>query len=252
MSVLIANAFGATKILPPTISWRSVPLEISVPLAELADRPGAVRTGRSRLRPRTIRLEGPIYYADPAMIRSEVDSILELLGHPPIQVYQHHEDERYLLAWPTGAPLEWIDARRETQLSVTLVAPDPFFCGPLMEETHRITDSESGWSMEVIGTAPTYPLVRMTVYSGFSDPRIVIAATGRSIRLEGSFAAGDVVEIDTERFVIRHNGIEALSLAHEDWLVGGFALMPGSNMIAWICSGTPDVDITMTYRPRWY
>jgi len=252
VSVLIANAFGATKILPPTISWRSVPLEISVPLAELADRPGAVRTGRSRLRPRTIRLEGPIYYPDPAAIRAEVDSILELLSHPPLQVYQHDADERFLFAWPTGAPQEWIDARREVQLTVNMLAPDPYFYGPENQDVEVITASNHAWTIDVDGTAPTHPLVTLVVRGGFSDPRITLASTGRSIRLVGAFAPGDVIEIDTARYIVRRNGVEEMSLAHEDWLIGGFALMPGANPLSWSCTGTPDVDVRITYRSRWY
>lgn len=252
MSVKLIDSRGAMKILPVTISWRSVPLEISVPLTEIADRPGAVRTGRSRLRPRTIRLEGPIYYPDPAMIRSEVDSLLELLSHPPIQVYQHDADERFLFAWPTGAPQEWIDARREVQLTVNMAAPDPYFYGPEVQDVEVITVSNHAWTIDVDGTAPTHPLVTLVVRGGFSDPRITLASTGRSIRLVGAFAPGDVIEIDTARYIVCRNGVEEMSLAHEDWLIGGFALMPGANPLSWSCTGTPDVDVRITYRSRWY
>lgn len=253
MSVKLIDSRGAMKILPVTISWRSVPLEISVPLTEIADRAGAVRTGRSRLRPRTIRIEGPIYYPDPAMIRSEVGSILELLSYPPIQVYQHHEDERYLLAWPTGAPQEWIDARREAQLSVTLVAPDPFFYGP--QEEHEEEEVQSGhtWLVNVDGTASTHPEVTIRVI-GTGGPLILSNNTaGVQIYIEGTYQSGDAVAVDTSRYTatLRRGGLETpiVSRLGDAFLVKGFALHPGENGLQYT---GPEADVAMSWRPRWY
>lgn len=253
MSVLIANAFGATKILPPTISWRSVPLEISVPLAELADRPGAVRTGRSRLRPRTIRIEGPIYYPDPAAIRAEVDSILELLSHPPLQVYQHHEDERYLLAWPTGAPQEWIDARREVQLSVSLVAPDPLFNGPQEERVEGEVWSGHSWLIDVDGTAPTHPVITIRV-GGTGGPLILYNNTaGLHIHVGGTYQPGDVVVVDTSRYTatLQRGGVETpiVNRLGDEFLVSGFELEAGENVLLYM---GPAADVAVSWRPRWY
>src|SRR5690606_28798063 len=99
----------------------------------------------------------------------------------------------------------------------------------------------------VDGTAPTHPLVTLVVRSDFSDPIITVVTTGKSIRLTGADSPGDVIEIDTARYIVRRNGVEEMSLAHEDWLIGGFALYPGSNQLTWASTGVPDVDVAMAF-----
>jgi len=105
--IRLTNALGAEKVLPLTMSFKRVPLEIDVPSQPLYGLDGEVRTGKPTLRARQFALEGRIYYPDKERIRQELDSILFVLMHPPIEVYRYHTHDRFLRAYALGAPQDW-------------------------------------------------------------------------------------------------------------------------------------------------
>ncbi len=236
--VRLTNARGADKILPLTMSFRRVPLEIEVPTQPLFGRHGEVVVGRPRRRPRKFTLQGSIYHHDKNEIRRELDSILSLLMHPPIEVYRHHTHDRCLVAYPVGAPHEWRGRGQELNLQITMVAPDPDWVGP------TTTASVSGTrTIEVAGTAPTHPLIKTT--GSVSSLTVSNALTGKGFAVTG---ASGVVEVncDHREMTVKVNGINRIDLINEDWLLNGWELVPGANQIA---TNTP---IMVTYRPRWY
>ena len=234
--IRLTNALGAEKILPLTMSFRRVPLDIEVPSQPLYGRDGDVRTGKTTLRPRQFVLEGGIYYPNKERIRQELDSILSFLMHPPVEVYRQHYHDRFLKAYPMGGLQDWLDAGAELQLRIPMVALDPYWYGQEVEVT--VTGTQT---ITVDGNAPTYPLIK-TVNS-VMELSVTNQLTGQSITVSGT---SGVVEVDNTNYSVTIDGESRLDLANEDWLLTGFELLPGQNQI------TTNTPITVTYRPRWY
>lgn len=236
--IRLTNALGAEKILPLTMFFKRVPLEIEVPSQTLFGLDGDVVTGKPTLRPRQFTLEGRIYHPDKERIRQELDSILSFLMHPPIEVYRHHTHDRFLRAHALGAPQDWIDGGAELGLQIPMIAHDPYWYGP--EVTVNISGTQT---ITVEGTAPTYPLI--TTASSVSSLTVSNALTGKGFAVTG---ASGVVEVncDHREMTVKVNGINRIDLINEDWLLNSWALLPGENQI------TTNTPITLVYRPRWY
>jgi hypothetical protein len=233
--IKLINALGAEKILPLTMSFRRVPLEIDVPSQPLLGLDGDVVTGKATLRPRQFTLEGGIYHRDKGRIEREFDALLSFLMKAPIEVYRHHRHDRFLCAWALGAPQDWLDGGAELALRIPMIAHDPYWYG--QEVTVQVDDTQT---ITVDGTAPAIPRI---VALGVTDNlAIVNESNGHSINVN---ASGDV-EIDNTDYVCRVNGVDRLDLIDDSWLLTGFELLPGQNQI------TTNTPITLVYRPRWY
>ena len=236
--IRLTNALGAEKILPLTMFFKRVPLEIEVPSQPLFGLDGDVVTGKPTLRPRQFVLDGRIYYPDKGRIERELDSLLSLLMKPPIEVYRQHHHDRFLRAYPLGAPQDWIDQGAELSLQIPMIAHDPYWYG------QEVTVTVSGTrTIEVAGTAPTHPLIKTT--GSVSSLTVSNALTGKGFAVTG---ASGVVEVncDHREMTVKVNGINRIDLINEDWLLNSWALLPGENQI------TTNTPITVTYRPRWY
>jgi len=236
--IKLTNALGAEKILPLTMSFRRVPLEIDVPSQPLLGLDGDVVTGKSTLRPRQFTLEGGIYHPNKEHIRQELDSILSFLMHPPVEVYRQHYHDRFLRAHPLGAPQDWIDLGIELGLRIPMIALDPYWYGPEVEVTVSGTQT-----ITVEGNAPTMPLITTT--SSVSSLTVSNLLTGKGFAVSG---ATGVIEVDNDERnpSVVVGGVSRLDLISEPWLLNGFELLPGANQI------TTNTPITVTYRPRWY
>lgn len=236
--VRLTNALGAEKILPLTMFFKRVPLEIEVPSQPLYGLDGEVRTGKSTLRPRQFVLEGRIYHPNKERIRQELDSILSFLMHPPIEVYRHHTHDRFLRAHALGAPQDWIDLGAELSLQIPMIAHDPYWYGP--EVTVQVSGTQV---LQVDGTAPTYPVIK-TTWSA-SSLTVTNTLTGKVFTVTG---ASGVMEVscDPRDMTVKIGGANRLDCIDEDWLIGGWELVSGANQI------TTNTPITVTYRPRWY
>ena len=236
--VRLTNALGAEKVLPLTMSFRRVPLDIEVPSQPLYGLAGDVVTGKPTLRPRQFTLEGGIYHSNKEHIRQELDSILSFLMHPPVEVYRQHYHDRFLKAYPMGGLQDWLDAGAELQLRIPMVALDPYWYG--QEVTATVSGTQT---IEVAGTAPTYPVIKTT--GSASSLTVTNTLTGKVFTVTG---ASGVIEVscDPRDMTVRIGGANRLDCIDEDWLIGGWALLPGENQI------TTNTPITLTYRPRWY
>ena len=236
--IKLTNALGAEKILPLTMSFRRVPLEIDVPSQPLLGLDGDVVTGKSTLRPRQFTLEGGIYHPNKEHIRQELDSILSFLMHPPVEVYRQHYHDRFLRAWALGAPQDWLDGGAELALRIPMVAHDPYWYG--QEVTVTVSGTQT---ITVDGTAPTYPLI--TTASSVSSLVVSNALTGQEFVVTG--ATGVIkVDCDKRNMSVRVGGINRVDLIDDNWVLHSWALLPGENQI------TTNTPITVTYRPRWY
>ena len=234
--IKLTNVLGAEKILPLTMSFRRVPLEIDVPSQPLYGLDGDVKTGKSTLRPRQFVLEGGIYYPDKGRIEQEFDALLSFLMKAPIAVYRQHYHDRFLRAYPVGAPQEWLDGGAELQVRIPMIALDPYWYG--QEVSVNVSGTQN---IAVDGNTPTYPLI--TTAGSVSSLTVSNLLTGKEFAVTG---ATGVIEVDNAEHTVTVDGINRLDLVNEDWFLAGFDLLPGINQITTI---TP---IAMVYRPRWY
>ena len=100
----------------------------------------------------------------------------------------------------------------------------------------------------VAGTAPTWPVLR--VHGPCANPRITHVATGRTLTVQGSLAAGEWVDIDTRpgwRSVLRDNG-GGMPLTPQS-RIDEFRLLPGTNEIHWTAT---DPTLTSTLAVTWW
>ena len=236
--VRLTNSLGAEKVLPLTMSFRRVPLDIEVPSQPLLGLDGDVVTGKPTLRPRQFTLEGGIYHQDKTQIRRELDSILSFLMHPPVEVYRQHYHDRFLRAHPFGAPQDWLDGGAELALRIPMVAHDPYWYG--QEVTVTVSGTQT---ITVDGTAPTYPLI--TTASSVSSLVVSNALTGKEFAVSG---ATGVIEVDCDErnLSVTVGGVNRIDLIDDDWVLHSWALLPGANQI------TTNTPVTLVYRPRWY
>ena len=102
--------------------------------------------------------------------------------------------------------------------------------------------------VEVEGTAPTWPVLRVTVPC--ANPTITHVTSGRSLTVQVSLTAGEWVAIDTRpgwRSVLRDNGGSA-PLAGQSRL-DQFQLSPGLNEFRWTAT---DPTLTSTLAVTWW
>lgn len=246
--IKLVNRMGAEWRLPPTILFKRVPFTVHVPHQTIAGGDGAVRTGKESVQPRQFVLEGRIYYPGrKARIRQELDGLLPFLMQPPIEVHQHG---RFLRAHPLGAPQEWIDEGAELGLQLPMVALDPYWYGAEVTLTET---SATAWEVEVDGTAPTPPVVRIEVTASGTDLLLTNSTNGRTLVVEGPYLAGDVVTVYTATYEATltraDETMPIVDALGDEFVLAGFELEPDTNVLTYT---GPAADVTLTYRPRWY
>lgn len=234
--IKLVNVAGEEKVLPLTMSFRRVPLDIDIPSQTLYGLDGEVRTGISSVRARQFALEGSVYNPNKQRIEQELDSLFLFLNLPPIQVYRQHFHQRFLQAYPVGAPQDWLGGGAELQLRIPMVAFDPYWYG----ET-EVVQVEGTQSIKVDGTSPTKPLITVSeVVSDFSILNETNLDTISVVKANGT------IKIDNVNYSCEVNGRERLDLVTGEWLVHGFELLPGINRIK------TNRAATLTFRPRWF
>lgn len=246
--IKLVNRVGAQWQLPPTILFKRVPFTVHVPHQAIIGGDGAVRTGKETVQPRQFALEGRIYYPGRKdRIRQELDGLLPFLMRPPIEVHHHG---RFLRAYPLGAPQDWIDEGAELGLQLPMVALDPYWYGAEVTATE---ENVTAWQVEVDGTAPTPPVVRVEVKAPGTDLLLTNGANGHSLLVTGSYLAGDVVMVYTatyEATLTRSaETVPIVDALGDEFVVRGFELEPDINELTYT---GPAATVTLTYRPRWY
>lgn len=100
----------------------------------------------------------------------------------------------------------------------------------------------------VAGTAPTWPVLRIS--GPCANPSVTHVASGRTLTVQGSLAAGEWVEIDTRpgwRSVLRSNG-GGMALSPQS-RIDLFRLTPGVNELHWTAT---DPTLTSTLAVAWW
>jgi len=234
--IKLVNRLGVQKVLPVTFSLTQIPLDIQVPYQPLYGRHGAVQTGKATISPRQFTIQGTIIHRSKANTRQELDALLPFLMEPPLEVYRHHEDTRFLRAHPVGAPHDWVTGDTEVRLRVPMIALDPYWYGPEVELNLSGTQTIS-----VDGTEPSIPFIRTT--GSASSLTVRNLTTGKEI-IVASGTSG-IIRVDSVNFVVTIGGEENLNRANDAWKLYGFELLPGYNQIS------ASTQIQMSYRPRW-
>ena len=233
--IRITNAVGAEKILPLTMSFRRVPLEISVPSQPLYGLDGDVVTGRPTLRPRQFVLESGIYHRDKHKIEQDLDDLLTFLMHAPVDVYRQHWHNRFLRAHPLGAPQDWLDAGAELALRIPMIALDPYWYGD--KETVPISGTGTIYTY---GTAPVYPIITTT--GSAVNLEVTHGKTGKTIEVTGS----GVIEVDCADLKVTIDGVNSLDKINDEFKLNLWELLPGENVI------TTSHPIEVKFRHRYY
>jgi len=248
--IRLSNRLGASLNLPVTVGWRRVPLLIGVPNVPNAHGDGNVVVGRRRIEARQITLSGSIYYPSRQQIRDMADTIMAFLQHAPIEVFQWPGSPRRMYAYPQGVDQDWMDAGAELVLNIPMLVPDPYWYGAEVTATE---ENATAWQVEVDGTAPTPPVVRIEVTAPGTDLLLTNSTNGRTLLVEGSYLVGDVVTVYTATYeaTLTRSGetspiVDALG---DEFVLAGFELEPDTNVLTYT---GPAADVTLTYRPRWY
>jgi len=234
--IKIGNSLNQEKVLPLTMSFSRVPLEIEVPTQPLYGRDGAVVTGKPYLQPRQFILQGSIYHPNKSQIVQTLDALLAFLMHTPLKVYRQHYLNRYLLSYPMGAPQDWVDAGAELQLRIPMIAYDPYWYGPAA--MHIFSQS---WIINIDSTAPALPVIETT--SSVNSLTVTNQTTGDEVVVSG---ANGVIVVDNVNHIVTIDDDNRLDLVNDEWLLYGFKLVPGDNIIS------TSQEIKITYRHRYY
>ena len=235
----IVNALGAQFELN-FLRLTTIPLDFNVPLVNVNEKSGEVLSGKITTNTRRINIRGPIYDVNSEQIRNEVNSLLTVIQHPPLQVFFDYEG-RFIFAYPLSIPQNWRGYRKDVNIPLQLICPNPFFYGSLIEETDPIELNNEG-------NSPVKPVIEVDFsYSG-SSIEIENETNDNIITIEHDFEEADLLVIDNENFVIELNGENIMNSVDDDWLINGFVLSPGNNELSYT---GPEADVTYEYRPKW-
>lgn len=231
--IKLINSEGEQKTLPSTIFFKRVPFDLNVPFQHLPGRDGAIVTGKPTIQPRLFTLEGRIYHqGNKEKVKREADSLLAFLMNAPVEV---HLGDRFLISYPQGMPQQWIDEGIELDLQIPMLAADPYLYGAYAELALEGTES-----IVVDGNAPSIPFIK--VENGVADFTVTNNRTNQEIRIAG---ASGVIEIDNLNHRVKVEGVDRLDLANDEWLISGFSLLPGENLVS------ANTKVKLSFRPRW-
>ena len=236
--IKFVNARGAMMEFQ-LLSIERIPLDINVPIENLVDGDGAVKTGVETVETKRINVSGPIYSPDTSETDDIKDSLFNLMQYTPIQIYRR---ERFLFAYPAGLPQRWIDTR-ELRIDMNFVCPDPFWYG---SEQELVNPPVIG----VEGNYRTYPKIRLDINESTTGSiQIDNDTTGQVFYIdEIEVEDEDEIIINNESFVVEHEEEKILSKVDDSWLIDGFYFVKGANELSY--SGI-DADITYKYRNKW-
>ncbi|MDI9414184.1 MAG: hypothetical protein QM401_11545 [Bacillota bacterium] len=231
--IKLINSEGEQRILPSTIFFKRVPFDLNVPFQHLPGRDGAIITGTPTIQPRLFTLEGRIYHqGDKEKVKREADSLLVFLMAVPIEV---HLGDRFLVSYPQGMPQQWIDEGIELELQIPMLAADPYFYGELVELT-----LEGAEIIVVSGNARAIPFIKTE--NSAADFTMTNNRTNQEVRITG---ASGIIEIDNFNHRVKVEGVDRLDLANDEWLISGFSLLPGENLVS------VNAKAKLSFRPRW-
>jgi predicted phage tail component-like protein len=208
-------------------------------MKETPNRPGAYF--QKKKRPvRILNITGDVRAGSEAELRTTIDELNGILNvSSPVPVIFPDEPEMVYYGIPEIAE-EGEDFTFIHKGGMTIVCPDPDKYG----ETHTPSFSAGSLAITYAGTAPSFPVLTVTMDS--ASPDFVISNGTDTLRVIYAFAIGDTLEVDFKTRKVTINGVvnmPTVDLNNPDF----FPLMPGPNNL----TITPATTSTVTYREVW-
>ncbi|MEO7718727.1 MAG: hypothetical protein ABIY70_21220 [Capsulimonas sp.] len=160
----------------------------------------------------------------------------------------HGRDDQYVMAQAEG----WTEDHQDgllygtvTSIAITFRAPDPAWCAAASSSPDL---DPAGGTISYDG-APCAPTWSITVDTGGAGwIRLANTLTGETATLTGTFADGDVIDIDRAAYTVAINGVADFGL------MGGRipSLAAGDNDIALTTHIVSVSSLTCAYTPRQY
>lgn len=223
----------------------TAPLTQEAKFAQLQDKAylfEAVRPGK------VIQLSCIIYADNLTDLLTKIDNINKVIAiKEPKQLILGHQTDRYWLAQfqqMTG-PFTGIGAY---EVELVFFAADPLAYA-VDETTYTTMLNTDPWigTLNVGGTAEASPVYTLTPQSGPFGDQIIFTniTTGQTLIIDKEPVVGDVIVIDTERWIVTNNSIPIMNL-----IEGQFPrLKPGNNSLN--ISGLGDSpQLKVEYRGR--
>ena len=132
--IVLTNTKGSTMNLPITMGWQKVDIQKRAEVNELA-LGGGVIAGRLTYTPRSFTLSGSLYIGDKVANNDFYDDLKKFLEFQPIEVDRGYD--RHILGYVTSLSCNGMDDDAELELSIGMIAPNPFFYGAEQSMSHR-------------------------------------------------------------------------------------------------------------------
>lgn len=246
MAVKFVTARRQTIIMNPSFRVEGVPIERDAPSVELSYHDGAVSEPKAaRIRPRQFTISGHFYGDSAAECRLQRQRVVQALMQGPVEIYEDALDDQFLMATFIRDTLAYVPqtGRMMAEVSLQFRADSPYYLSA--QQSKRLG---SGGTINNPGFAPSAPII--TIYGAVTNPSVTNTTTGQTLAIDDSIASGTSVLVDCERFTAQKGGVGIVRALNNAFLIDGFRLDPGSNIITVTGSGTKDVLITWT--PRYY
>lgn len=242
--IVLTNSLGSSFELPLTMDFDQVNINKRAEVQELA-LGGGVISGMLTYMPREFRISGSLFIGDREENNAFYDSLKQFLNHEPIEVTRGYN--RYLLGYLKGLECRGLDLDSELELSINMIAPNPFFYGSKITEDFNVSYSRN-MNISVDGSIETYPEIVVIVTSSTASG-LKIDIGNNQFELTGELLIGDVIKINCKDFLVTLNGLSVIRSVNESFLINGLRLLPSNNNVIIELVGSADVSVS--YRSRW-
>lgn len=244
---MVSVKFNGTDLSDYGLELRQVvaPLTQEAKFAQLQDKAyrfEAVRPGK------VIQLSCIVYADDLEDLLDKLDNINKAIAiRESKELVLGHQADRYWLAQfqQMSGPFTGIGAY-EAELIFFAADPLAYAVDKTIYTTTLNTDPWTG-TMNVAGTTEASPIYTLTPQNGPFGDQIILAniTTGQTLIIDKEPVVGDVIVIDTERWIVTNNSIPIMNL-----IEGQFPrLKPGNNSLN--ISGLGDSpQLKVEYRGR--
>lgn len=188
----------------------------------------------------------------------KIDQLKAVLMDAPIQLrLQGASAERYLEVYPVNLAEGLWQLERYGRVSLQFRAHNPYWLSDTIVNTETgITATATSWTLSgVDGNIRPPPVVTVTFTTGANGSNFALWNTSggeRSFTVPGTFVAGDVLVVDTERMQVLKNGtVSLLDQMSDEFLLEGWPLSIGENRLTAYLTGTVQMNVAVAYRSRW-
>lgn len=260
-------------LLPEGLAVQGYPVELDTPGIEIEGRHGeAVDRGLAKVKSGDIMISGTVFGVDKDgadKIRADILRFAYNFG--PICIYRHAEADRYVVGDLINVDHAYRVGHfggRMFSLGLRFIAFDPFQYSTSF--THlKFLPPVTTMIVPNAGGVEIGPIIWLT--GPAEDPRLYNHTTGQSLQYNGILAEGEIIAVDCTGYrahsVLSDTSFHFLYPAQangqlvgdsvllkmgEDWLMKGFSLAPGDNIIEASSKNEFDeLSVQFAFRARW-